>query len=144
VTPYLVLTLEDPEAGLSKSTVIQGSLRTDPEGRLDEIVARQLDDPQKLRQFLLLFLTPEDALPGSGTGTGWFASSGFGDGSTAGLFEAMVGAMAGPDASSVFPDLRVVMDRLLALRGDDPEIQQLHALWTAATDALDMGELHGV
>jgi hypothetical protein len=144
VTPYLVLTLEDPEAGLSKSTVVQGSLRTDPAGRLDEIVARQLDDPQKLRQFLLLFLTPEDALPGSGTGTGWFASSGFGDGSTAGLFEAMVGAMAGPDALSVFPDLKVVMDRLLALRGDDPEIQQLHALWMAATEALDMGELHGV
>jgi hypothetical protein len=144
VTPYLVLTLEDPEAGLSKSTVIQGSLRTDPEGRLDEIVARQLDDPQKLRQFLLLFLTPEDALPGSGTGTGWFAGSGFGDGSTAGLFEAMVGAMAGPDALSVFPDLKVVMDRLLALRGDDPEIQQLHALWTAAIEALDVGELHGV
>ncbi|MDQ0733089.1 phospholipase D family protein [Arthrobacter sp. B1I2] len=144
VTPYLVLTLEDQEARLSKSTVIQGSLRTDPAGRLDEIVARQLDDPQKLRQFLLLFLTPEDALPGSGTGAGWFASSGFGDGSIAGLFEAMVGAMAGPDALSVFPDLKVVMDRLLALRGDDPEIQQLHALWTAATDALDIGELHGV
>lgn len=144
VTPYLVLTLEDPAAGLSKSTVIQGSLRTDPAGRLDEIIARQLDDPQKLRQFLLLFLTPEDALPGSGTGTGWFAASGFGDGSAAGLFEAMVGAMAGPDALSVFPDLKVVMDRLLALRGDDPEIQQLHALWTAATEALDMGELHRV
>jgi hypothetical protein len=144
VTPYLLLTLEDPAAGLSKSTVIQGSLRTDPAGRLDEIIARQLDDPQKLRQFLLLFLTPEDALPGSGTGTGWFAGSGFGEGSTAGLFEAMVGAMAGPDAASVFPDLKVVMDRLLALRGDDPEIQQLHALWTAATEALDMGELHGV
>jgi hypothetical protein len=56
----------------------------------------------------------------------------------------MVGAMAGPDARSVFPDLKVVMDRLLALRGHDPEIQQLHALWTAATEALDMGELHGV
>lgn len=144
VTPYLVLTLEDAAAKLSKSTVIQGSLRTDPAGRLDEIIARQLDDPQKLRQFLLLFLTPEEALPGSGTGAGWFAGAGFGDGSTAGLFEAMVGAMAGPDASSVFPDLKVVMDRLLALRGDDPEIQQLHALWTAATEALDMGELHGV
>ncbi|MGY2743423.1 phospholipase D family protein [Arthrobacter sp. UYCu723] len=144
VTPYLVLTLEDTAAGLSKSTVIQGVLRTDPAGRLDEIIARQLDDPQKLRQFLLLFLTPEDALPGSGTGTGWFAGSGFGDGSTAGLFEAMVGAMAGPDAGSVFPDLKVVMDRLLALRSDDPEIQQLHALWTAATEALEIGELHGV
>jgi hypothetical protein len=144
VTPYLVLTLEDTAAKLSKSTVIQGSLRTDPAGRMDEIIARQLDDPQKLRQFLLLFLTPEDALPGSGTGTGWFTGSGFGDGSAAGLFEAMVGAMAGPDARSVFPDLKVVMDRLLALRGDDPEIQQLHALWMAATEALDMGELHGV
>jgi hypothetical protein len=144
VTPYLVLLLEDPVAGLSKSTVIQGSLRTDPAGRLDEIIARQLDDPQKLRQFLLLFLTPEDTLPGSGTGTRWFAGSGFGEGSTAGLFEAMVGAMAGPDAGSVFPDLKVVMDRLLALRGDDPEIQQLHALWMAATEALDTGELHGV
>lgn len=144
VTPYLVLTLEDPAAELSKSTVIQGHLRTDPVGRLDEIIARQLDDPQKLRQFLLLFLTPEDALAGSGTGTGRFAGSGFDGGSTAGLFEAMVGAMAGPDAGSVFPDLKVVMDRLLAFRGDDPEIQQLHALWTAATDALDIGELHGV
>ncbi|MEE9095379.1 phospholipase D family protein [Pseudarthrobacter phenanthrenivorans] len=144
VTPYLVLTLHDPAANLSKSTVIQGSLRTDPAGRLDEIIARQLDDPQKLRQFLLLFLTPEDALPGSGAGTGWFAGSGFGDGSTAGLYEAMIGAMAGPDASSVFPDLKVVMDRLLALRGNDPEIQQLHVLWTAAAEALDLEELRGV
>ncbi len=144
VTPYLVLTLEDSAAGLSKSTVIQGSLRTDPAGRLDEIIARQLDDPQKLRQFLLLFLTPEDALAGSGIGPGWFAGSGLGDGSTAGLFEAMVGATAGPDAASIFPDLKVVMDRLLALRGEDPEIQHLHALWTAATEALDIGGLHGV
>lgn len=142
VTPYLVLTLEDPAAKLSKSTVIQGSLRTDPAGRLDEIIARQLDDPQKLRQFLLLFLTPEDALPGSGTGTGCFAGAGFGDGSTAGLFEALVGAMASPDAASVFPDLKIVMDRLLALRGDDPEIQQLHSLWAAATEALELGEQH--
>jgi hypothetical protein len=144
VTPYLVLTLEDTAAKLSKSTVIQGSLRTDPAGRLDEIIARQLDDPQKLRQFLLLFLTPEDALPGSGTGTGWFAGAGFGDGSTAGLFEALVGAMASPDTGSVFPDLKIVMDRLLALRGDDPEIQQLHSLWAAATEALELGEHHGV
>ncbi|MFC9335816.1 phospholipase D family protein [Arthrobacter sp. NPDC057009] len=144
VTPYLVLTLEDPSAKLSKSTVIQGSLRTDPAGRLDEIIARQLDDPQKLRQFLLLFLTPEDALPGSGLGTEWFAGAGFGDGSAAGLFEALVGAMASPDAASVFPDLKVVMDRLLALRPDDPEVQQLHVLWASATEALELGEDHGV
>lgn len=144
VTPYLVLTLEDPAAKLSKSTAIQGSLRTDPAGRLDEIIARQLDDPQKLRQFLLLFLTPEDARPGSGTGAGWFAGAGFGDGTTAGLFEALVGAMASPDAGTVFSDLRIVMDRLLALRGDDPEIQQLHSLWAAATEAFELGEHHGV
>ena len=49
--------------------------------------------------------------------------------------------VAGPDAGSVFPDLKVVMDRLLALRGDDPEIQQLHALWTAATEAFAAGNV---
>jgi len=144
VTPYLVLTLEDPAAKLSKSTVIQGSLRSEPPGRLDEIIARQLSDPEKLRQFLLLFLTPEDAMPGSSTDPGRFAGSAFGDDYTAGLFEALVGAMASPDAMSVFPDLKVVMERLLALRPNDPETQQLQALWTAATDALKAAASYGV
>lgn len=145
VTPFLVLTLEDPVAKLVKSTVIQGSLRTDPAGRIEEIIARQLDDPEKLRQFLLLFLTPEDAPPGSGMGAGWFAGASFGAGSGAGLYEALVGALSGADAPMMFAELEVVMNRLLELRADDPEVQQLHALWTAAVESLrEEGAIHGV
>ncbi|GAB3262756.1 phospholipase D family protein [Arthrobacter pigmenti] len=135
VTPYVVLTLTDTAKGLGKSTVVQGTLRTDPDGRLDEIVARQLDDPEKLRQFLLLFLTPEDAPPGSGTFAGAFGA-GFGGGGTAGLFEALIGATANSDAPEVFTELKVVIDRLLEHRADDDEIQQLHLLWDAAVEAL--------
>jgi hypothetical protein len=151
VTPYLVLTLEDPDAKLSKSTVIQGSLRTDPEGRLDEIIARQLDDPDKLRQFLLLFLTPETAPIGSGSGAAWSFGAGFGGIGTAGLFEALVGAVASTDAPEVFADLRIVIDRLLDMRGDDEDVQQLHALWAAAVEATGVkpdfdgrGAVHGI
>ncbi|GLB68966.1 phospholipase D family protein [Arthrobacter mangrovi] len=135
VTPYLILTLEDPESGISKSTVVQGSLRTDPQGRLEEIIARQLDDPDKLRQFLLLFLTPETAPPGSGTGAAWSFASGFGGSGTAGLFEALVGAVANADAPAVFADLKIVIDRLLELRGEEEEIHYLHSLWMAAVEA---------
>ncbi|MEJ1113267.1 phospholipase D family protein [Paenarthrobacter sp. CCNWLY172] len=139
VTPYLLLTIKDPEAGLSKSTVIQGILLADLPGRLDEIVARQLNDPQKLRQFLLLFLTPEDVGIGGVTGANWLsAASGFTNSSTSGLFEAMVGALANPDSGQVFADLQVVMDRLLAHRGDDREVLELHSLWTAAVEALEL------
>ncbi|NHW47118.1 hypothetical protein HAV21_09465 [Paenarthrobacter sp. MSM-2-10-13] len=139
VTPYLLLTIKDPEAGLSKSTVIQGILIADLPGRLDEIVARQLNDPQKLRQFLLLFLTPEDVGLGGATGANWLSpASGFTNSSTSGLFEAMVAALANPESGQVFADLQVVMDRLLALRGDDREILELHSLWTAAVEALKL------
>ncbi|WP_253467024.1 phospholipase D family protein [Paenarthrobacter sp. A20] len=139
VTPYLLLTLKDPEAQLSKSTVIQGILLADLPGRLDEIVARQLNDPQKLCQFLLLFLTPEDVRIGGAAGANWqSAASASSYVSASGLFEAMVGALASPDSGPVFADLKVVMDRLLALRSDDREILELHSLWTAAVEALKM------
>lgn len=139
ITPYLLLTLKHPEAGLSKSTVIQGILIDDVPGRLDEIVARQLNDPQKLREFLLLFLAPEDVGLGGATGANWLsAASGFANSSTSGLFEAMVGALANPESGQVFADLQVVMERLLALRDDDKGILELHSLWTAAVGALKL------
>jgi hypothetical protein len=47
--------------------------------------------------------------------------------------------------------LKIVIDRLLEMRGDDEEIQQLHALWMAAvqatgTELSDAGEgpVHGL
>jgi hypothetical protein len=139
VTPYLLLTIKDAEAGLSKSTVIQGILLSELPDRLDEIVARQLNDPQKIWQFLLLFLTPEDVGIRGGTGANWLAGvSTARSASTSGLFEAMVGALASPDSGPVFADLQMVMNRLVALRSDDREMLELHSLWTAAVEALTL------
>ena len=52
--------------------------------------------------------------------------------------------MAGPDAGAVFPDLKVVMDRLLALRGDDTEISAASRPVDGGHRSIGLGELHGV
>jgi hypothetical protein len=146
VTPYLVLGLTDKESGLSATAVVQGVLRTDPEGRLEEVIARQLDNPDKLRQFLLLFLSPEDAPPGSGlAGLSWQFRPGYESGSSAGLYEALITALENPNAPEVFSDLEPVIQRLVQLNGDSDEVLQLQSLWSAAVEALQMKEMsHGL
>ncbi|UOY96806.1 phospholipase D family protein [Arthrobacter gengyunqii] len=146
VTPYLVLSLTDPESELTATAVVQGVLRTDPDGRLDEIVARQLDNPDKLRQFLLLFLSPEDAPPGAGfAGLPWRFGAGYQAGASAGLFETLVTALENPNASEIFSELEPVIQRLVKLNGESDDVLQLHALWSAATEALQMKETpHGL
>jgi len=68
ITPFVVLTAED-DGGRSQSTVVRASLIGDPSGRLDEILARQVDTPEKFLRFLalLLGLGSEAILP-EGTG----------------------------------------------------------------------------
>ena len=68
ITPFVVLTAED-DGGRSLSTVVRASLIGDPSGRLDEILARQVDTPEKFLRFLalLLGLGSEAILP-EGTG----------------------------------------------------------------------------
>lgn len=146
VTPYLVLGLTDKESGLSATAVVQGVLRTDPEGRLEEVIARQLDNPDKLRQFLLLFLSPEDAPPGSGlAGLSWQFSPGYEAGSSAGLYEALITALENPNAPEVFSDLEPVIQRLVQLNGDSAEVLQLQSLWSAAVEALQVKDMsHGL
>lgn len=141
VTPYLVLSLTDPESGLTATAVVQGVLRTDPEGRLDEIVARQLDSPDKLRQFLLLFLSPEDTPPGAGlAGLPWRFGAGYQAGSSAGLFETLVTALENPNASEIFSDLEPVIERLVRGSENGEDLLHLQALWSAANEALQMKE----
>lgn len=146
VTPYLVLGLTDKESGLSATAVVQGVLRTDPEGRLEEVIARQLDNPDKLRQFLLLFLSPEDAPPGSGlAGLSWQFRPGYESGASAGLYEALITALENPHAPDVFSDLEPVIQRLVQLNGDSDEVLQLQSLWSAAVEALQVKEMpHGL
>lgn len=141
VTPYVILELADSTTGLIRTAVAQGTLRTDVDGRIDQVIASQLDTPEKLRQFLLLFLTPEDEVPlgGGGLFAGRFGDIGSG-GAFAGLFEAVAAAAASPDASWLFRDLKPVMDRLYRMVGDNEEIRQVRQLWDVAVAAVEAGQ----
>lgn len=149
VTPYVVIELEDTGSKLRRSTVVQGVLRTDIAGRIDYVMANQLNTVEKLRAFLLLFLTPEQqAPPGGSQFAGAFGKFGTG-GSFAGLFEAIASAAASPDAPALFADLDPVMKQLYrmsegkaggAIASLDPEdVQELddvRLLWDAAVAAV--------
>lgn len=137
VTPYVIIELKDLTSGLVRSTIAQGAMRTDVEGRIDHIVASQLDTPEKLRAFLLLFLTPEESMPlgNGGPFKGQFGTAGAG-GSFAGLFEAIAAASTSADAASLFAGLAPVMERLYKLLTDDPEIEDVRRLWNAAVAAV--------
>lgn len=81
VTPFVVLTARtDHDATLS--TVVCARLVGDPPGRFDEVIARQVDTPEKFLRFLalLLGLTGDPAvILGDGTGGGaWGTASGTG------------------------------------------------------------------
>lgn len=136
VTPYVLIELRDTATGLIRSTVAQGVLRTDIDGRIEHIVASQLDTVEKLREFLLLFLTSEDRMPeGGGLFAGVFGTVGAG-GSFAGLFEAIAAAASSPDANELFTGLKPVMERLYRISEGDPEIAEVQLLWAAAVAAV--------
>lgn len=136
VTPYVLIELHDMATGLVRSTVAQGVLRTDVDGRIEYVIASQLDTVEKLREFLLLFLTPEDQMPmRGGMFTGTFGAVGAG-GSFAGLFEAISAAASSPDAAELFAGLNPVMDRLYRISNGDSEIEEVRLLWDAAVAAV--------
>jgi len=136
VTPYVLIELHDMATGLVRSTVTQGVLRTDVDGRIDYVIASQLDTVEKLREFLLLFLTPEEQVPlGGGLFAGSFGTVGAG-GSFAGLFEAIAAAASSPDAAELFAGLSPVMDRLYRISKGDSEIEEVRLLWNAAVAAV--------
>jgi len=55
VTPFVVLRVRSWE-GLRRGTVVRAVLVNDPAGRLDEVLARQVDTPEKFLRFLALLL----------------------------------------------------------------------------------------
>jgi hypothetical protein len=68
ITPFVVLRVRSPE-GLQRGTVVHAMLVNDPIGRLDEVLARQVDTPEKFLRFLALLLGLADpSLLFSGTG----------------------------------------------------------------------------
>lgn len=55
ITPFVVLRLTGP-TGLRSGTVVRSVLIDDPPGRFDEVLARQIDTPDKFLRFLALLL----------------------------------------------------------------------------------------
>lgn len=55
ITPFLAIRAVAP-GGLKGGTVIRGVLKNDPAGRLNEVLARQVNTPEKFLRFLVLLL----------------------------------------------------------------------------------------
>ena len=108
VTPFLVVRVTDPR-GESRATVVLAALTGDPPGRHDELLARQIDTPEKFLRLLALMLSLGGAggmadFPGDGTGSaGWNPSQ-------LGVFETLVRALG--TAPSVLADIAPLVQRL--------------------------------
>jgi len=108
ITPFLILRLTDSR-GATRGTVVHAALIGDPAGRLDELLARQVDTPEKFLRFLALLLAIGGSgdinplLPGAGAGGSWNAG-------TTGVFETLVRAL-GASASGL-ADIAPLVERL--------------------------------
>lgn len=140
ITPFVVLFLKDVEnstttSPVELSTVVHASLINDPEDRLDEILARQVNTPEKFLRFVALLLgiagdSPPGASPGTAPGgSSWGATSG------AGLFELMVNALA--DHPQALRELGRLVDRLRSTDAGRSILPAgFDALWRPIQEAL--------
>jgi len=106
LTPFVALRATSP-LGLTRGTVVRAALVNDPAGRLDEILARQVDTPEKFLRFLalLLGLADPDSFTdptGDGKGGGSYLRGGH-----AGVLELVMRALAEQ------PDSLLDLDRLV-------------------------------
>lgn len=135
VSAFLVLRMTSPE-GLTGGAVIPATLLGDPAGRLDEILARQLDTPDKFLQFLGTLLSLNDP-----SASGWVLGEGDGGGSfgasSGGILESILRAMA------VNPLALDDLDALILNLQRDPERRHvlpvgLAELWPTVRAARDI------
>lgn len=138
VTPFVALHLTGPD-GTTLGTIVHSRLLHDPPERLDTVLARQVDTPEKFLRFvsLLLGLADPDALWAQG-----FAAGQIGAGS---------GAVVRPRTALLELVLHALADRPEALRDLDGLVGRLRhtdtgrstlpdgfeELWDAVTHTLD-------
>lgn len=112
ITPFVVVHLTSSVAGLGeveRRCVVRAALHGDPADRLDEVIARQVDTPEKFLRFLALLLgfdAPSHALGvnGDGDGQSWLRPQGVG------LFERLVRTLA--ERPEALVDLDGLVSRL--------------------------------
>jgi hypothetical protein len=142
LTPFVVLRVElhGDEESVAGGTVLRGVLVDDPAGRLDAVIARQVDSPAKFLRFLFLLLSMA-----GGSIPPWLrAAIGGEDGATGGpnerrllelgVFEAVARGLAShPDA---LDDLGRLVARLRATEAGRAALPDgFDELWTAVTAA---------
>ena len=134
ITPFLVVRATSPE-GLLGGTVIRGLLRNDPAGRLDEILARQVDTPEKFLRFLMLLLglgNPHLLAMLAGDGGASLGYANFG--AAPGVFELILRALA--DQPEALTDLDRLVQRLQASESGRQVLPDgFEALWNVVADA---------
>lgn len=144
ISPFVVLYLTDLEHStttrpLQVSTVVHAGLVNDPEGRFDEILAAQFDNPGMLFRFLALLLgLGNGTAPQLGNGSSEGAGS-RGDQPGAGLFEVVVNALA------TNPQALHDLDRLVASlqrteKGRLVITSEFARLWDPVREALGVVE----
>ena len=133
VTPFLVVRATSPE-GLKGGTVIHGILLNDPSGRLDEVLARQVNTPEKFLRFLALLLGLGNPyllamLTASGS-AGGYANVG----AAPGVFELILRALA--DRPEALSDLDRLVRRLQATEAGRQVLPNgFEALWRVVVGA---------
>ncbi len=137
VTPFLlarVSTTAPDGTPLTRSTVVRAHLVNDPDDRLDEILARHVDTPEKFLRFLLLLLGLSDGALFLGDGTAGEGAGWSGSGGSNGLFELLV--RAATDKPEVVDDLQRIVTRLRATeRGRQALPDGFDDLWTVIEGA---------
>lgn len=137
VTPFVTVRVSD-QAGLTLGTVIQAPLVNDPEGRLDEVLARQVDTREKFLRFLALLLGLGDpAAPWARAIEGGAESSSWGGPfrSGTGVFEVVLAALA--DRPETLLDLDRLVQRLRATDAGSSILPEgFGPFWDAVTAAL--------
>ena len=136
ITPFVVLELcaDDGTTSVERTTVVRAELVGDPAGRFDEVIARQVDTPEKFLRFLALLLGLGDldtVAAGEGTGVGSWT---FGPLGSTGVFELLVRAVA--DRPDAIDDLSRLIDRLQTTEQGRAVLPEgFLDLWEAITEA---------
>ena len=138
ITPFVTLTLR-ANANLVISTVVHARLINDPVHRLDEILARQLDTPEKFLRYLQLMLSLMDgtALGLVEESSGHEAGSWGVLGSGSGLLEALLMALA--EKPEALASLDTTVDQLAKTeKGAAVMPEGFLELWASFTKARDV------
>jgi hypothetical protein len=132
ISPFVVLTAREDD--ITEASVIPAVLVNDPAGRLDAVLARQVNTPEKFLRFLLLLLGLDN--PAALLGDDRDGSAGvwaFG-GTRQGVFELLARALA--DQPQALDDLDRLVARLAATEAGRAVMPpRFLELWTVVTEA---------